>query len=60
MGNVCPQCDKPGGALTATPHCKDPLCLWNQCKCGAVYSRQTAQGFGSEGKKAVFYAAKDS
>jgi hypothetical protein len=57
MGTVCPQCDKPGGALTAEPHCKNELCFWNKCHCGAVYSRQTAVGFVNSSKAPKFFPA---
>ena len=57
MGTKCPQCDKPGGALTAVPHCKNHSCDWNICNCGATYSRKTGQGFGTIGKKNIFYPA---
>lgn len=41
----CPACKKPGGAITADPHCTSKTCTWNKCKCGATYDRKTMLGF---------------
>jgi hypothetical protein len=54
MTPKCPACDKPGGALTADPHCKSKTCNWNKCKCGVTYDRKTGAGFVEE-PEAIHY-----
>lgn len=53
---TCPSCDKPGGALTADPHCEAQTCTWNNCKCGATYHRTTGAGFANTPKPVHFPA----
>lgn len=55
---TCPSCDRPGGALTAKPHCRNQDCDWNKCNCGATYSRKTAAGFANTPKPVHFPARK--
>lgn len=53
---TCPSCERPGGALTADPHCASPICSWNKCNCGATYSRKNGAGFANTPKPAHFPA----
>ena len=51
---TCPACDRPGGALTAAPHCSSQNCDWNKCNCGATYSRKNGAGFANTPKPTHF------
>lgn len=44
----CPACKKPGGAITADPHCRSKTCTWNKCKCGVTYDRGSGIGFSAK------------
>ena len=57
MTPTCPSCDRPGGALTAAPHCKSQTCTWNRCNCGTIYDGGTGAGFANTPKPVHFPAA---
>ena len=51
---TCPSCERPGGALTAEPHCSSKKCDWNKCNCGATYSRTNGGGYANTPKPVHF------
>lgn len=55
---TCPSCERPGGALTAEPHCASKKCDWNKCNCGAHYSRKTGAGYANTPKPVYFPGKK--
>jgi hypothetical protein len=56
---TCPSCFRPGGALTAKPHCASENCSWNICDCKTTYDRKTLAGFGNN-PKPVHYPAPEA
>lgn len=55
---TCPSCHRPGGALTAKPHCTSGTCSWNTCNCGAVYDRKTLAGYAMTPKPTHYPAPR--